>query len=82
MPDTIEVTSKPCPSCGGTTKIVVNRDGYLAWSRGDTLIQRAMPELSADDRERLITGFCTPCWDEMFAEPEDDDDDDEVDDGD
>jgi len=25
-----------------------------------------LPTLTAEDRERFITGICPPCWDKMF----------------
>lgn len=30
------------------------------------VIQDAMPNLSADDREFLITGICPKCWNSTF----------------
>lgn len=41
--------------------------------RSGTHIQDAMPHLSADDREFIMTGITKDEWDEMFP-PEDDDD--------
>lgn len=61
------ITTKACPGCGGTEDLDVDADGYFAWLEGE-LIQRAFPTMSADDRERLITGFCPPCWAHMFGE--------------
>ena len=37
---------------------------------GVGLIQNAMPNLSADDRELLISGICGPCFDKMFPPEE------------
>ena len=37
--------------------------------RGE-LIQEALPELSADQRELLISGTCPKCWDELFPPDE------------
>ena len=34
---------------------------FDSWERG-TSIQVAMPDLSENDRERLVTGICPPCW--------------------
>ena len=55
-----------CPICHERTDIDVPEAGYHAWRAG-TLIQEAMPELSVDQREALMTGFCVPCWNNMFA---------------
>jgi len=38
-----------------------------SWVRGE-LIQRAMPQLSADDREYIITGASAEEWDRLFGE--------------
>jgi len=38
-----------------------------SWVRGK-LIQRAMPQLSADDREYIITGLSSEDWDRIFSE--------------
>jgi hypothetical protein len=40
-----------------------------SWASG-TLIQVAMPHLSADDREFLISGTTSEEWDEYFKEDE------------
>lgn len=57
------VTTLSCPRCHapGIT-LQVNRLDYERWKLG-TLIQRALPYLSATERERLKTGLCDPCWD-------------------
>jgi len=39
---------------------------YMDW-KGGMLIQNAMPQLSADEREFLMTGMTPAEWDEMFA---------------
>ena len=31
-------------------------------------IQEAFPDLSPDDRERIISGTCPECWNKMFPE--------------
>lgn len=55
-----------CPICGDTKEIEVFKKDFIAWDNG-ALIQRAFPYLSANDRERLSTGICPTCWDEMFG---------------
>jgi hypothetical protein len=64
-----------CRGCGGQHEIAANFDGLLAWKNGELLIQDALPELSADERELLLSGTCGVCWDEWFG-PENDDVDD------
>ena len=41
------------------------------WKAG-TLIQNAMPELTADEREFVMTGVTTEEWDDEFGDEEDD----------
>lgn len=59
-----------CPRCKNQKMITVDSKGYLAWRKGE-LITRALPELSAEDRERLMTGYDGKCWDAMFPPEED-----------
>ena len=69
--DLVEVDSPPCPGCRKVTTLRVDVSGFANWQRGE-LIQSALPELTVDDRETLITGYCVPCWDALFAEGDDD----------
>lgn len=50
-----------CPTCLSEDAVVVPTEGFKRWRNG-ALIQRALPELTADLRERLISGTCQPCW--------------------
>lgn len=36
------------------------------------LVQEAFPELTDSQREVLLTGYCAPCWDRLWAETDDD----------
>lgn len=56
-----------CPNCDHITHVTVNVAGLSMWQRGE-LIQNALPELNADEREALMTGICSDCWDAMFSE--------------
>lgn len=56
-----------CRVCNTMHTIMVKSKGYEEWKQGE-LIQRALPELSASDRELLISQTCPKCWDEMFPE--------------
>lgn len=55
-----------CPVCGEETVLLVPCDGYYAWLGGEC-IQNALPSLTADEREMLISGICPECWGKMFA---------------
>ena len=59
-----------CPFCGKAHEVEVNEMDYLDWQDG-ALIQDVMPYLSEQEREYLITGICSACWDKMFSEDED-----------
>ena len=50
-----------------TREIPVTQAELDDWASG-TLIQDAMPYLSADDREFLMTGATPEEWDEMFPD--------------
>ena len=59
-----------CWRCSQVYEIVIPIDGYDKWQTGE-LIQDALPELSAGERELLISGTCDACWDELFGDAED-----------
>ena len=55
-----------CIKCAEPQHITVGQADLDAWQSG-TNIQNAMPYLSADDREILISGICGECFDNMFG---------------
>ena len=56
-----------CPFCGEDHAVEVNLAQFEAWQNGE-LIQRAMPNLSATEREQLISHICPKCQAEVFGE--------------
>ena len=48
-------------------EIAVSQDQLDAWLNG-ALIQNAMPNLNADEREFIMTGITPNEWDAMFGE--------------
>lgn len=56
---------KPCQGCGEIHELHVREKDVIAWKNG-TLIQNAMPYLSAEERELMISGFCSKCFINMF----------------
>ena len=56
-----------CNKCKNQVEMAVNVDDYTSWENGE-LIQNAMPYLTADEREVLISGVCGTCFDKMFGE--------------
>lgn len=59
--------SVACAYCLEVHTFECDTKGVVAWQAGE-LIQNALPELSADERELMISGTCGDCWDEMFPE--------------
>ena len=55
-----------CRKCGTSHNLLVNIKDVAAWKSG-TYIQDAMPYLSADERELLISLACGDCWEKMFG---------------
>ena len=53
-----------------TKEINVTEEQIFAWQNG-ALIQDAMPQLSADDREFVKTGITGEEWDQLFGGAED-----------
>lgn len=50
-------------------EISVTEEQLYAWQNG-MLIQHAMPDLSTEDREFIITGITPEEWADAFPEPE------------
>ena len=59
----VEIT---CIRCKRAHTIVVPKKGYMKWLDSNARIQDVMPELSADDRELLVSNICGPCFDQLF----------------
>jgi len=59
--------SKTCQMCSTAFTVEVNPADFQSWRDG-VAIQRAMPYLSPNDRELLISGICGMCFDKMFRD--------------
>ena len=59
-----------CIHCDSIHNVEVESSGYAQWIQG-IHIQKAMPNLSTDKRELLISQTCNECWDRMFSEDDD-----------
>ena len=55
-----------CPFCNTVTVVTVDEDGLNAYNEG-ALVQKAFPDMSATDREVLISGICPKCQDDIFG---------------
>jgi hypothetical protein len=66
-----EATSIPCPSCKQvlTTEIPSQQ---LFWYNQNAPIAKVLPDLSLEDRERFISGYCQPCWSNLFPMEDED----------
>ena len=56
-----------CRCCQGVFCVEVDAVGYEQWKAGE-LTQNAMPTLSAEERELLISKACGDCWNKLFPE--------------
>ena len=63
--DSIIITIN-CPICGKEHEVEVSENAFYEWQNGKC-IQDAMPYLTADERELLISHTCGDCWAEMFS---------------
>jgi len=66
----IQVMTKVCPQCGQTATVTVNEEDWRKYLKG-MLMQEALPYLTADIRERFVSGYCPNCWNEIFKDIED-----------
>ena len=71
MSDTILVKSRPCTVCGEYEVWSLDRQAVERWQAGEN-IQNVFPDMSAGEREVLISGTHPACWDKLFSEEEED----------
>ena len=57
-----------CNRCDQPQRIKPNAEGFVQWIRDEALIQDAMPELTAGEREMFLSGTCDSCWNILFPE--------------
>ncbi len=67
MGSTLIKCQNVCSICKVVHFTECSQQGYDLW-RSDTPIQEAMPELSATEREQMISGLCPTCQDLVFKE--------------
>lgn len=65
------IITRKSPLSGKTNQreINVTEEQLAKWHEG-TAIQHAMPNVSADDREFIMTGITPEEWDEAFGDGE------------
>lgn len=57
-----------CNKCSETECLLVDRQDFIDWREGKC-IQDAMPYLSVDERELMISRICGDCFDKIFPGP-------------
>ena len=72
MSDTILVKSRPCTVCDQYEVWSLDRQAVESWQAGEN-IQSAFPNMSAGDREVLISGTHPACWEKLFPGEDDED---------
>ncbi len=69
MSGTIAVKTKTCIVCNEYEVWTLNRQAVESWQGGE-LIQNAFPDMTMGDRELLISGTHSSCWDKLFPKEE------------
>ena len=65
-----------CNFCGARLTVEADEERFARLDAGEH-IQDVFPELSAGNREIMISGICGECFDKIFADDEDEDEDEE-----
>lgn len=65
MPTQIGVVEVTCVSCHTRHTITVPVANYKRWATGQARIQDALPMLTDDERELLLSNICPDCWDKL-----------------
>ena len=68
MAELMLTIKRTCPICGLEQSVMVRQYAYMKWVNKELSLQEAMPELTADEREALLSGICPQCWDKRFKE--------------
>lgn len=66
MPEVTHYRTPECPHCKQSSLILIPFDGYKNWRNGE-FIQCAFPDLDAEQRELIKTGFHPECWKKYFG---------------
>ena len=61
--------TKSCPRCRQFKVFEVTVEQLQRFKMG-MHIQYVFPDMTPEDRERFITGYCPKCWDALFADEE------------
>lgn len=61
-----------CRMCKEMHAVECRSDEYEKFARNESMVQDCFPNMSAADREFLLTQYCPACQDKIFGTPEDD----------
>lgn len=64
---TVKYETPRCRECGNTSIVEVDENKLTSWLRREMLIHEAFPEMTAEEREVIMTGTHPSCWNKMFA---------------
>jgi Zn ribbon nucleic-acid-binding protein len=56
-----------CPACNRPGVVFLPKEGLDNWKNKRMSVQKAFPDLTATTRERLLTGYCPACQEEIFG---------------
>lgn len=56
-----------CFHCGETNIIITDEPAFLKWYNREMFAQDAFPDLTAEERELIISGTHPECWNKIFA---------------
>lgn len=65
--DTITVETRPCVFCNTVGTFTFTEEQLRRWHRG-AYLQDVRPDLTAEQREQLISGTCPSCWDQFMGD--------------
>lgn len=60
------IVTTTCPMCGYVNAVVVTEEQLDKLLDGDELIQNTLPKHPREEREKLITGYCSECQKKIF----------------
>lgn len=63
-----------CWKCQRYYTIMYNRNDMLDWLSGSGFVQDILSYLTAGERELLLSGTCSGCFDKLFSDDVDNDD--------
>jgi hypothetical protein len=62
-----QVTSTACPDCNTTVTVELDSYKLFRYNQG-ALVQEVLDNQSPLVRERFLSGFCAPCFTNLFGE--------------